>query len=320
MTREDDAVAGHLVQRLAPAGGAGDAGCPDDNTLSAFLEARLEPHAHAALERHLAACEPCRAVVAEALALRRGISAPQEAAEAVERTWRTRRLLPYAAAALLVIGLGVAGVMIPGIRTGRVSDDAALTVAAMRLRTEHADLFAGFEPLSEEERRSIAPSRLRGSLAVLRPAETILDARPGISWVASPGATGYDVSLSPEGGPVLWRQTVGLVTAAAFPADARNLVPSGKYVVRVETRGPLGRSEATRRFAVADEETRARFAKALTVLDSEHAALRAHFAIRRGFLVEAERILNDRLEDEPGDAIAQETLLYVHRRLGVPEP
>lgn len=318
MTREDDAVAGHLVRRLAPAGGAGDAGCPDDNTLSAFLEARLEPHQRTALERHLAACAPCQAVVAEALVLRRGIPAPQEAAEARKMTW-PRRPLPYAAAALLVVGLGIAGWLVIDVRKGRLDDEEALAVAASFQRTEHPDLLAGFEPLLKDERASIAPTRLRGPLAVLRPAETLLGMRPEVTWVAGPGATGYEVVLRVEGGPVVWRETVGLVTSAAFPPAAADLVPGGTYVVRVETRGPLGRSEATRRFTVADEGARARFAKGLAVLES-NPLLSAHFAIRHGFLLEAERMLDERLEEQPDDAIATETRLYVRRRLGVPEP
>jgi hypothetical protein len=318
MTREDDAVAGHLVRRLAPAGGAGDGDCPDDNTLSAFLEARLAPHQRTALERHLAACTPCQAVVAEALALRQGTPAPQEAAEARKLTW-SRRPLSYAAAALLVVGLGLAGWLVSNIREDRLDPEEALVVAAGVKRTEHPDLLADFQPLSKDERASIAPTRLRGPLAVLRPAETLLGMRPEVTWVAGPGATGYEVVLSAEGGPVVWRETVGLVTSAAFPSAAADLAPGGKYVVRVETRGPLGRSEATRRFTVADDGARARFTKGLAVLAS-NPLLSAHFAIRRGFLLEAERMLDARLEEQPDDAIARETRLYVRRRLGVPEP
>jgi hypothetical protein len=48
--------------------------------------------------------------------------------------------------------------------------------------------------------------------------------------------------------------------------------------------------------------------------------LRAQFALRRGFLLEAERILTLRAETAKDDALARETLLYVRRRLGVPEP
>jgi hypothetical protein len=253
-------------------------------------------------------------VLVEALALRGG--APDAEAPA-RRRWPA--WIPWAAAALLVLGLGAAALLSVDGRTGPVSEQRALELAAGRLRSAHPDLFAGFEPLSEQERASVAPVRLRGPLAVLRPAETVLETRPQVTWVAGAGATGYEVTLSADGGPVVWRQTVAATTGATYPPAAAPLAPGGRYVVRVETRGPLGRDEATRRFAVADDAERARFTRALEVLASESSVLDAHFAIRRGLLLEAERLLTERIARRPLDSLAHDTLLYVQRRLGVPE-
>src|SRR5687768_8289853 len=72
MTHEDDALTGRLVERFAPQGGPGGPDCPGDNALAAFLEGHLQGRARTDLERHLAGCTACGAVVAEALAMRGG--------------------------------------------------------------------------------------------------------------------------------------------------------------------------------------------------------------------------------------------------------
>jgi anti-sigma factor RsiW len=325
MTREDDALTGRLIGRFAPEGSGGGPDCPGDNALAAFLEGHLQGRARTDLERHLAECTACGAVVAEALALR-GAGAESAPAEGARTSPRRPSRVILALAAVLVAMLGAAWWAFGRGEAGSNPEaDLTLTASAAALRTARPDLFAGFEVLSAAEFSATAPTRLRGGLTVVRPAETLLERRPSVEWTAAPGAVGYEVSVSVDGGAVVWHRMQSLLTSAAPPEDAPDLVPGTKYVARVESRGPLGRTEATRRFALATDKDRDLLAEALREIDrrappSQRAVLRAQFAVRRGFLLEAERHLGEALAAHPGDAAARETLRYVRRRLGAPDP
>jgi hypothetical protein len=326
MTREDDALAGHLVRRFAPEGGAdpahaGDA-CPGDGALAALLEGRLEGRARTEVERHLVTCAACGAVIAEAAGLRAGVGA---GAAPILRLRASRRRALWAAAAVLAVGTGAAvWALARPAREGPTEAPATLAATAASLRAVRPDLFHDFRPLSAAEIAAVPPTRLRGGLAVVRPAETVLARRPAVEWVAAPGATGHVVVLATEGGKEVWRRAVGVTTSAVPPEDAPDLEPGTGYVVRVEARGPLGASEATRRFVVADEDARERFLAALGEIERrapphQRAVLGGQFALRRGLLLEAERLLAERLASDPDDAEVQATLRHVRRRLGVPE-
>jgi hypothetical protein len=346
LTRDDDVVAGHLLGRGdAPPGG--DPGpCPDDNRLAAFLDGRVAAPERAALERHLAACDACREVLAEALALRepgaetvpvagergggtspggpRSGPARREPASAEQggplRGW----WIAWAAAAAVLLGVGAWLLQRTGPSTPPPDVEQLVAQAAADLSTAHPALFGTFHPLTAAERAEAAPTRLRGAGAVLRPAGYVLPERPTIEWEAFTGATGYEVILSLENGTVLWRRTVGGVTTLPYPADAAALAHGGRYLVRIESRGPLGRTDVSGRFAVGSDVDRKQLAEALRLLEGVtppevRRALEAEVALRRNFLLEAERLLEERVAAAPDDAFARELLRYTRRRIGLPE-
>jgi hypothetical protein len=321
MPPEGDDHVGDLVRRFAPADTPGDDDCPDANALAAYVSGTGPERERRAIEAHVLTCEVCRSVLLEAGAAARATDTGAPVASAGE--WRSSRLA-IAAAVLLALGGGLAAFLLWGRPGGPPDSNTALASAAATLRSGRPDLFAGFEPLSDTERTGLGPTRLRSGWGILRPAGTV---RPGpvtVEWTPAPGAVGYDVSVGVEGEEPLWRQAVGNVTSVVPPDAAQTPIPGTKYAVRILTRGPLGRSAVTRWFTVAGAEEEARFVEGLGEIrrlapPAEQPLLAAHWALRRNFVLEAERLLLERLSTAPDDADARDLLRHTLRWLGVPE-
>lgn len=316
------------IGRGPPAGAPG--ACPDDNQLAGYAEGRLPAARRPALEAHLARCEVCRGLVAataEGAAadavgggrqlrqelLLEGIregggtgeggdaastataasAAPLPSLEAA-RARRSRRWALAAAVALFALGAGLAFRAWNGDPTP-APFDVAVAASAEDLRALDPTLLAELRPLTPAERAGGVADAARSGVRILEPAGTLLSPQAQVVWEPVPGATLYVVTISDAktGAAIGSMKTKGTLVATAGKAL---LVPGGAYLVEVVASGDLGTQKASRAFQVATPEVAREFAAAADLLERrakprDVAYLTASLAIRRGLLLEAEKVL-----------------------------
>jgi hypothetical protein len=114
-------------------------------------------------------------------------------------------------------------------------------------------------------------------------------------WEPVPGATLYVVTISDAktGAAIGSMKTKGTLVATAGKAL---LVPGGAYLVEVAATGDLGSPKASRAFQVASVQVAREFTAAAALLERrakprDVAYLTASLAIRKGLLLEAEKVL-----------------------------
>lgn len=315
---DDDVVRSLLGVRPAP----GE--CPDPVLLVAWAEARLEDERRERVEAHLAACEPCR----ELALLQRTETGVGDEVPAATR--RPATILPFRRRPLVAALLAVAAVVVVGVGVVRLlgRDEPGtpgpardrLMAAAGEAARAHAELLGGFTPLSADELAGGAPPALRGGLSIVRPADHVLRPPTRLAWTAVPGATTYHVTVLAPDGTVRW--TIDTPeTSLDWPSDRDALVPGTRGVLEVTCDAVLGRAEGRRAFVVADAAAARAFEDAARRLGERApdlaALLRAHLALRRGFVEEAEAAAEAHLAGAPTDADARRLLDHARRRLGV---
>ncbi len=334
-----------------PPAGALDA-CPDENRLAGYAEGRLPAPARPALEAHLARCEVCRGLVA---ALADGVAAAagseevgglgeEEAAPpvvrpagvppipslAAARARRVRAIALAAAAAVFVLGTGLA---LRAWFAGATSSsfDVAIAAAAERLRAAEPTLLADLAPIGAAERAGGAVDTPRSGVRILEPAETVLSPKPPVSWEPVPGATGYVVTFSDaKTGAAIAHTKTGAPRLGPWVGKDL-LVPGGTYLVEVEAQGDLGTQKASRVFRVATPELVRDYAAAAEMLERKAsppdvAYLTASLAVRKGLLLEAEKVLSRAAGQGPTNigpthpafAATLELRAHVRRRLSWP--
>ena len=294
-----------------PPAGAPDA-CPEDNRLAAYAEGRLPAAARPALEAHLSRCEVCRGLVtACAEGIVEGGGAGGEAAlpvAAVARPVepapipslaeaRARRVRTYALAAalgLFALGAGLAYRAWRG-ESPAAPFDAAVAAAADDLRGAEPTLLADLSPLTPAERAGGTSDAPRSGVRILEPVGTLLSPLAQVVWEPVPGATLYVVTISDAktGAAIGSMKTKGTLVATAGKAL---LVPGGAYLVEVAATGDLGSPKASRAFQVASVQVAREFTAAAALLERrakprDVAYLTASLAIRKGLLLEAEKVL-----------------------------
>jgi hypothetical protein len=294
--------------RGAPPGSPGaTGGCPPAIVLARVAEGALRVEERDGVEGHLISCSACRGVV---------VALAKEGASA-ERVTR-RHVLPLAiAASLLVAALGVWGAM----RPAKAPTEEALRESAAGLVAARPDLFAGFRPLDRAELLAAESPARRGAGGPVYPAETILETRPTFRWDRASGITRWSVTLRTSEGNALWSRDAGAVTTLAYPADAEPLVAGALYLGELTGHGPLGETSSRRAFRVAPTSDARAYSEASREIDARvpanlRALVRAHVAIRKGLLGEAERALREALASRAGDPLVRETAHHVLRRLG----
>ncbi len=152
-----------------------------------------------------------------------------------------------------------------------------------------------------------------------RPAATILDTRPLVAWDLLAGVDCYQVHILDAEGEIV-REWNDVGTIGAWPDESVPLERGTAYVVEVTTEGPLGPVTGQRTFTVASDDAVKRYAEAARVIGETRSTelcdlLVAHWAIRRGLLQEAWRLLDStRLTG----SVADETRRYLERQLGLP--
>lgn len=167
----------------------------DPEMIGAYVDSTLDRTFRPEVEAHLANCARCRREVAEVSRLVRTL--PRRA------SWQT--MGPLAAAAVLLIALGI-GQMIPNAS----ESDAVLREPAI----------------------TTAPAPV--PVAPVGPVARV----DSLSWTSVPGADRYRLTLFDGGGEVVW-QTEGTDTASFLPEAVR--MEPGSYFWKVEARTGFGR-------------------------------------------------------------------------------
>jgi hypothetical protein len=291
----------------------------DADLLVAYAEGRLDDERRAALEERLADDDEGRRMVA--LLVREGAgSAAAATSPAATGAPLQRSLLTWAAAAVLLVGAGAAGVW---LLAGRPKQDSTawLAATARTLAAESPDPFAGFVPLSADELAGGAEAPLRGGLVVTRPRGLLSGDRPEVTWTPQDGVESYEVTLTQDDGTVLWTRRAP-APPLVYPADAPALPRGRNVVVAVAGTGPLGRVESGVTVRAAPEPEEAAFRNQVarargSADDDREDLLVAHLALRGGRLLEAETAARAYVARAPDDPLGKATLAHVERRLGL---
>lgn len=323
----DDDLARTILERAGP---MGPATAVSDALIAAWAEGRLDTERAALVEAHLAADDGARRA---AFALRdeilagaagdrgHGVAASSPIPSLATTRARRATWAPFAAAAALLVALGVA-FLGQGPSGPALDSDARLVAAAGALSREAPDLFADFRPVASAERREASADTTRSGLSILEPVGRVLETRPALRWLAAAGVTSYEIAIADADGVVVWRTTTRADRIAT--ADAPTLVAGRAYVIEVTATGPLGRTSANRAFDVVATETAEAIGSARA---RAHASLGrdlgelafAHAAARRGLLIASKGAVTAFLAGHPKDAAALEFDEYLRRRLGWPE-
>ena len=156
MTPDDDARTRWLIEQMGVPEGSQDA-CPDDGLLTGFAEGALPTEYADQVERHLAGCATCRALLV-------GWS-DADTPEVDRRAAAPRAWVPLAAAALLLVGIGVALALLDG-----ESADTRTLLAQTVEDLAHVDGFQDFALLDTTRDPQVAV--VRGGLRTCRTATT----------------------------------------------------------------------------------------------------------------------------------------------------
>ena len=278
--------------------------CPDRNLLAGWAEGRLLEEEREIVEGHMADCAGCRAAAV-------GAYPPAPSSPRIP----LRRLVPAAAAAILLLAVGI---LWPRPRPPVPGLERRLAVAAADLARRDPERLDGFLPIPPDElRRRSDPVRGTG-LRAATPVGRLLDGRPEFRWFGGAAGEPANVALELPGGTVAW-------TAEArgdrlpFPASAAPLVPGKTYTWSVTRRGPLGPEEDRRAFSVLEESERGSFSTALASIDGAAppdlaSLLKAHLALRRDLPAEAERFARGAVAALPDEPLARWTLFQAVER------
>lgn len=301
---------------------AGGGACLDDNLLAAFAERRLDPDRLERVQAHLSVCDACRAVACDLEPVDLGAdAAPLEVGRLLTFRRPSRSawfgVLALAGAVLLAVGLALQPAHEP-----EPAREQALRAAVEQARALRPLTLAGFAPLSKERlAQGEPPAALRGGIAIVRPAGVGLSDRPALAWIAAAGARAYRVRVYDAAAPAtpLFERTVE-GTGLAWPDDAPAL--PARALIEVSARAALGeavgRREVQRLPDVPGFE--ADCAALAAAAPADALLLRAHLALERGLLEEAERAALAHLRAYPDDRLAQATLGHAQRRLGLLTP
>ena len=210
---------------------------------------------------------------------------------------RARRVRTYALVAalgLFALGAGLAYRAWRG-ESPAAPFDAAVAAAADDLRGAEPTLLADLSPLTPAERAGGTSDAPRSGVRILEPVGTLLSPLAQVVWEPVPGATLYVVTISDAktGAAIGSMKTKGTLVATAGKAL---LVPGGAYLVEVAATGDLGSPKASRAFQVASVQVAREFTAAAALLERrakprDVAYLTASLAIRKGLLLEAEKVL-----------------------------
>jgi len=320
----DERMLEFLVNRFPPAGPPATEACPDPNLLAGLADGTLLPEERRMVERHIAACPVCGRLASdlvrgEAGDVRFATADPGKKGRSGRGRVFTWPRLVVAAALLVGVVLGARALFPPAAPPGV---EERLVRDAERLTAARQELFAGFRPLSREERIA-PPTVVRGGVAAGFPAGKLLERRPAFRWRPAPGVTQWVVILRRQEGTLVWEER-SRDSSLAYPANRPALEPGGKYLWEVSGHGPLGEERAAQAFTVASEEERAAFEAARGEIariaePRDVSLLTAHYALRRGLLGEAERAARAAWQKEPDAPVVRETLLHVLRRTRSPD-
>lgn len=316
--RADDEQRLRALARQEAGGTDPQAGpCPDPNELVRMAEGAALAQERTRLEAHLARCGTCRSVVAAVAGLH--VARHPAGAGAHRRLARLAAVVAVLGAAALLLMLWLWRDLDRRIEID--GDRALLTAAAEMVRLE-PERFTGFTPLLRGERLAAGPTLQRGGVALLAPVGKVIEERPVLRWEDAPGVTEWRVSVLQADGTPLWSGR-SAVPRLAWPSDRPTPAPGATCLCEVVGEGAAGREEARGSFSVGTPAEIEALLGARTSLarlvPHVHAVLFAQFALRRGFLMEAETALRAHLAKAPDDGIAEETLLCVLERLGARE-
>jgi len=301
--------------------------CPDESVLAAIPEGNLPPEERESVERHLAGCEQCLSVVAVLLQTPRE---PESECEAPRRrpeetlpawTWAAAAVVLVLAAAAVVRSILTHG---PGGSAPGTDEAVRLFACAQALGAADPTRFAGFKPLDEAERLSVSPLNLRGAgAALIHPRGKILETRPLFAWHPGTGIREARVQLLS-----LDLDLIGEYPAHdspfSLPAGAEALRPGNSYAWKlVFTTHTSGREALLADFTIASDAEKNDFLGALAEIDARVARplanlVKAHYALRRGFLAVAETAARDYLAEHPASPVGRQTLYHVLVKLESP--
>jgi hypothetical protein len=233
--RAEDSGFDRLVERELSRGTARPAGhCPQVELLAAWFDKALPPGATgegadaASIERHLAACGRCQAVVAGLARSEPEILYVHPKPAARPWTWHVRWAAPLAAAALVVLAIGVS-LLRPTPQDYAMATTAPAPSAALE---------------AEAHRQPVASSSLEapsGSPVTTLPAPTVeRQAEPSkhktaeLAAKAAPETPGFAPSLKPEASDAAG----SLAKLEALPAPPPP--PSADTLARSDVRGEPG--------------------------------------------------------------------------------
>jgi hypothetical protein len=316
--RSGDATDGEILAgfagRVRAADGAASGACPDPGLVAGLAEGRLLDFEADEVVAHVESCAACRTLVAELVRGGPAYGFPSARPRATRRRPALRWAVALAAAAGIVAAVTLFG-------AGHPRDTRETVLASAReLAWARPDLFAGFVPLSSG--RSAPPSPTRGALALLAPAGTVLDARPGFRWEEVPGVTRWTVTLKTAEGDPVWSAESG-EPSLAFPASRAALAPGIRYIFEVHGTGPLGAEDAQRAFDVAGDGERRAFEESAREVERRvpqrvRRLVLAQVALHRGLYAVAQTEAERYVREAPGDAFGAETLAAVRRAIGEP--
>jgi hypothetical protein len=259
------------------------------------------------MESHLAECAVCRG-----LAVQGG------------REPRPAPLLPRlaAAAAAAVLLAAGAALLFPGLRPGGGDLESRLVAAASALASRHPGVLGDLRPLDAAERLRRGETTRAGGLRALLPCGNILEDRPPFSWSGPPADAAVRVAVEAPGGAGLWSAS-GTGGRKDYPLDAPPLLAGTTCTWSVSWASPLGPEEDRRSFTVLAEADRRALAEAMAKIEAEAPPelidlLKAHLALRRGLVAEAERWAR-RAAARSGDRVVRQTLFQALERQGSPE-
>lgn len=328
MKPDDDELARSLVERVMPQPPASP--CPDENLLAGWAEGTLTGARAADVEEHLTRCDDCRRT---AMLWREEAAAPEvpasDAGPVLDLSAARRRVrwLGVAVAAVAVAAIGLTVFRRTDVPTPP-GTDARLVAVAQDLATAKPELFAGFGPVDRSTRESLRDDGTRGGVEILEPSGAVLDTPVRVRWTPLPAAISYAVVVADASGATIWKST-SIPDGAAKDATgnatltfpkALGLAPGGHYVIEVTPETAIGSTTARRSFSIATDVERGIWTRSAgEILARAPADLArlviAHAALRRGYVLEAERAARAQVEAFPMDTVATETLAYARRLL-----
>ena len=199
--------------------------CPEDQQIAEYFEEKLPEAERDHLERHLADCRFCLARLGMLQRLAQNPIAPRipEDVLATAKSMRRanvsqpRRVPAWAAAAVLVVAVGVLWQFVPVREIGQ-----------LELPRIHMT-----EPSSEvRETRSVDPAALGPRFLAPVEGRGITPDASLFRWTAVPSSLYYEVRVVSDSGDLLWQERVE-GTEWRLPGDLA-LTPGLEYFVRVD--------------------------------------------------------------------------------------